>query len=204
MAVLAGLYSVADKIGISYPILLVIAGLCIGFAPALPNVQITPDIVFLLFLPPLLFDAARHTSWHDLKKNGDSIGRLAVGLVLFTTAGVAITAHYFIPGFTWPLAFALGAIVSPPDAVAATSAIKGLHLPKRIVTILEGESLINDATALIAYRYAVIGVVGGTFVLWHATLQFFVVALGGMDAARRRRIGCAAWAAIDGLIPKDS
>lgn len=180
MAILAGLYSVAEKIGISYPILLVIAGLGIGFAPGLPVVQITPDIVFLLFLPPLLFDAARHTSWHDFKRNSDAIGRLAIGLVLFTTGAVAVAAHYFIPGFTWPLAFALGAIVSPPDAVAATSAIKGLHLPKRIVTILEGESLINDATALIAYRYAIVAVTSGTFVLWHATLQFVFVAAGGI------------------------
>lgn len=179
MALLAGLYSVAEKIGISYPILLVMAGLGIGFIPGLPAVQVTPDIVFLLFLPPLLFDAARHTSWHDFKKNGDAIGRLAIGLVLFTTAGVAVCAYYFIPGFTWPLAFLLGAIVSPPDAVAATSAIKGLHLPKRLVAILEGESLVNDATALIAYRYAIIAV-GGSFVLWEATLQFFAVAAGGI------------------------
>ncbi len=182
MAILAALYTVAEKVGISYPILLVLAGLGIGLVPGLPTVQITPDIVFLLFLPPLLFDAARHTSWHDFRKNSDAIGRLAIGLVLFTTAGVAVVAHYMIPGFTWPLAFALGAIVSPPDAVAATSAIKGLHLPKRLVAILEGESLINDATALIAYRYAVIAVVSGTFVLWQATLQFFLVVIGGIVA----------------------
>lgn len=180
MSVLAALYTVAEKIGISYPIVLVVAGLSIGLIPGLPVVEITPEIVFILFLPPLLFDAALHTSWHDLKYNRDAIGRLAIGLVLFTTAGVAVVAHYMIPGFTWPLAFALGAIVSPPDAVAATSAIKGLHLPKRLVAILEGESLINDATALIAYRYAVIALVSGTFVLWHAALQFFLVAAGGV------------------------
>jgi CPA1 family monovalent cation:H+ antiporter len=180
MSVLAVLYTVAEKIGISYPIVLVMAGLGIGLIPGLPTAQITPEIVFLLFLPPLLFDAALHTSWHDLKHNRDAIGRLAIGLVLFTTAGVAVIAHYMIPGFTWPLAFALGAIVSPPDAVAATSAIKGLHLPKRLVTILEGESLINDATALIAYRYAVIALVSGTFVLWQAALQFLLVVAGGV------------------------
>lgn len=180
MAALAVLYTVAEKIGISYPILLVLAGLAIGVIPGMPVVEITSDTVFLLFLPPLLFDAARHTSWHDFKKNGDAIGRLAIGLVLFTTAGVALFAYYMIPGFTWAAAFALGAIVSPPDAVAATSAIKGLHLPKRMVAILEGESLVNDATALIAYRYAVAAAVSGSFILWKATLQFFFVAVGGV------------------------
>lgn len=180
MAILAALYSVANKIGISYPIVLVMAGLGISLIPGLPAVQVTPEIVFLLFLPPLLFDAARHTSWHDFKKNGESIGRLAVGLVLFTTAAVAVCAYYMIPGFTWPLAFVLGAIVSPPDAVAATSAIKGLHLPKRLVSILEGESLVNDATALIAYRYAVVAAASGTFVFWQAGLHFLMVAIGGI------------------------
>ena len=180
MALLAALYSVAETLKISYPILLVIAGLAIGLIPGLPVLEITPDIVFLLFLPPLLFDAARHMSWHDFKKNRYPIGRLAIGLVFFTTAGVAVCAHYLIPGFTWPLAFTLGAIVSPPDAVAATSAIKGLNLPKRLVSILEGESLINDASALIAYRYAVIAVVSGTFILWQAALRFVLVAAGGI------------------------
>ncbi len=180
MALLAGLYSVAEKIGLSYPILLVVAGLCISLIPGLPKVALTPDVAFLLFLPPLLFDAARHTSWHDFKQNRDSIGALAIGLVLFTTAGVAIAAHYLIPGFTWPLAFLLGAIVSPPDAVAATAATKGLNLPKRLVAVLEGESLVNDATALIAYRYAIAAVMSGTFVLWSAAMQFVLVALGGI------------------------
>jgi len=180
MAVLVGLYSAAEKINISYPILLVIAGLGIGFIPGLPLVQLTPEVAFLLFLPPLLFDAARHTSWHDFKKNRDAIGRLAIGLVLFTTAGVAICAYYLIPGFTWPLAFVLGAIVSPPDAVAATSAIKNLHLPKRMVAILEGESLVNDASALIAYRYALMAVMSGSFVLWNAAAQFIWIVIGGI------------------------
>ncbi|MDB5490162.1 MAG: Na+/H+ antiporter [Micavibrio sp.] len=179
MAALAVLYTIAEKIKISYPILLVVAGLAIGFIPGLPLVQLSPDVVFLIFLPPLLFDAARHTSWHDFKKNRDAIGRLAFGLVLFTAAAIAVTAYYMIPGFTWPLAFLLGAIVSPPDVVAATSAIKGLHLPRRMVTILEGESLVNDASALILYRYAVAAVFAGTFVFWEAGLQFlYMVTIG--------------------------
>ncbi|MDE1152406.1 MAG: Na+/H+ antiporter [Micavibrio sp.] len=180
LALLAGLYSVADRIKVSYPILLVVAGLGISLIPGLPAVHLTPDVAFLLFLPPLLFDAARHMSWHDFRKNQAIIGRLAIGLVLFSTAGVAVCAYYMIPGFTWPLAFVLGAIVSPPDAVAATSATKGLNLPKRLVAVLEGESLINDATALVTYRYAVAAVLSTTFVLWQAALQFVLVAGGGV------------------------
>lgn len=180
MALLAGLYSLAERVKVSYPILLVVAGLAISLIPGLPSVRLSPNVAFLLFLPPLLFDAARHMSWHDFRRNRGVIGRLAIGLVLFSTASVAITAHYFIPGFSWPLAFVLGAIVSPPDAVAATSAIKGLHLPKRLVAILEGESLINDATALVAYRYAVAAVLSGTFIWWKATFNFAFVALGGI------------------------
>lgn len=179
MAALAVLYTVAERIRISYPILLVLAGLSIGFIPGLPEIRLSPDVVFLIFLPPLLFDAARHTSWHDFRKNKDAIGRLAFGLVLFTAVAIAIVAHYIIPGFTWPLAFLLGAIISPPDVVAATSAIKGLRLPRRMVTILEGESLINDASALILYRYAVAAVVTGTFVFWQAAAQFlYTVTIG--------------------------
>jgi Na+/H+ antiporter len=179
MAALAVLYTIAEKIRISYPILLVLAGLAIGFIPGLPRVELSPDVVFLIFLPPLLFDAARHTSWHDFKKNRDAITRLGLGLVIFTAVAIAITAHYMIPGFTWPLAFALGAIVSPPDVIAASSAIKGLNLPRRMVTILEGESLVNDASALILYRYAVAAVFAGTFVFWHAALQFlYMVSVG--------------------------
>lgn len=180
MALLAGLYVLAEKIRVSYPILLVLAGLGIGAAPDLPNVELTPDVTFLLFLPPLLFDAARNTSWHDFKKHRYPIVRLAFGLTLFTTVGVATLAHYMIDGFSWPLAFVLGAIVSPPDVVAATSATKTLNLPKNMITILEGESLVNDAAALITYRYAVLAVVTGTFVFWEAATQFMLVALGGI------------------------
>lgn len=180
MAVLACLYSIAEKIHIAYPILLVVAGLIIGFVPGLPVVALSPDVVFLIFLPPLLFEAARNMPWHDFKKNREPIGRLAIGLVLFTTVSIAICAHYLIPGFTWPLAFVLGAIISPPDVIAAASAIKGLRLPRRMVTILEGESLVNDASALILYRYAVAAVFSGTFIFWHAALKFFFMAGGGI------------------------
>ncbi len=180
MAILIALSAIADKSKLPYPILLVFTGLVIGFVPALPNLAMDPEIVFLIFLPPLLYDAASKTSWHEFKTSIRPISALAVSLVFFTTTAVAVSAHYLIPGFTWPLSFVLGAIVSPPDAVAATSITKGLGLNKKVITILEGESLLNDASALIAYRYAVAAVSTGTFVLWQAGLQFLLVAGGGI------------------------
>jgi Na+/H+ antiporter len=182
MAILIGLSAMADKIKLPYPILLVGVGLLIGFVPVLPDLALDPEIIFLIFLPPLLYDAAFKTSWHEFKTSIRPISTLAITLVFFTTVTVAIAAHYFIPGFSWPLAFVLGAIVSPPDAVAATSITKGLGLNKKVITILEGESLLNDASALIAYRYAVAAVTTGAFVFWKASLQFFVVAGGGIGA----------------------
>ena len=182
MAILIGLSAIADKIKLPYPILLVGVGLVIGFVPALPDLALDPEIVFLIFLPPILYDAAFKTSWHEFKTSIRPISILAITLVFFTTFTVAIAAHYFIPGFSWPLAFVLGAIVSPPDAVAATSITKGLGLNKKVITILEGESLLNDASALIAYRYAVAAVTTGAFVFWKASLEFFIVAGGGIAA----------------------
>ncbi|RPD50433.1 Na+/H+ antiporter [Hymenobacter sediminis] len=180
MAALALLYALANRLKLPYPVLLVVAGLLIGLVPGLPVVRLSPNVVFLVFLPPLLYEASFNTSWHDFKRYHRSISLLAIGLVLFTMAAVAAVAHYFIPGMTWALGFVLGAIVSPPDAVAATSATHGLGLPRRVSTILEGESLLNDASALIAYRYAVAAVVSGTFGLWEAGLQFLLVAGGGL------------------------
>jgi Na+/H+ antiporter len=177
---MAGLTAVAEKIKISYPVLLVIVGLAIGLVPGLPLIELKPEIVFFVFLPPLLYAAAWNTSWHDFKKLKRPITMLAIGLVLFTTSMVAITAHYVIPDFSWPLAFLLGAIISPPDAVAATSVTKGLNVPKRVLTILEGESLVNDASGLIAFRYAVIAVTTGNFIFWEAGLNFMIVVVGGI------------------------
>ncbi|MEI9913178.1 MAG: Na+/H+ antiporter [Bacteroidota bacterium] len=180
LAVLISLSALIEKIKIPNPIFLVVAGFIIGFIPVLPDLVLDPDIVFLVFLPPLLYDAAFRTSWHDFKADIRPISALGISLVFFTTLAVAITAHYFIPAFTWPLAFLLGAIISPPDAVAATSIIKGLGLNKRVITILEGESLVNDASALIAYRYALAAVTTGSFIFWQAGLQFLFVAGGGI------------------------
>jgi CPA1 family monovalent cation:H+ antiporter len=176
VAVLAML---ARKLHIPYPILFVIGGLLLGWIPGLPPVRLNPNLVFFLFLPPLLFPAALFTSWRDFRLNLRPISLLAIGLVLFTTVAVAYLAHYFMH---IPLAagFVLGAIISPPDAIAATAIAERLKVPRRIVTILEGESLVNDATALVAYGFAVAAVRTGTFSLAPAVGQFFIVGIGGI------------------------
>ncbi len=170
---------VARKLTIPYPILFVVGGLLLGLIPKLPKVRLDPELVFLFVLPPLLYPAALFTSWRDFRANLRPIALLAIGLVLFTTVSVAYLAHYFMD---LPLAagFVLGAIISPPDAIAATAIADRLKVPRRIVTILEGESLVNDATALVAYRFAVVAVVTGSFSLAHASVQFFVVGIGGI------------------------
>lgn len=178
--ILVALSAIADKVKFPFPILLVITGAIVGVIPGFPLLILDPEVVFLLFLPPLLYDAASHTSWHDFRAEILAISTLAITLVFFTTITVALAAHYFIPGFSWPLAFALGAIVSPPDAVAASSITKGLKLNKRVVTILEGESLVNDASALIAYRFAIVAIATGSFVFWQAGLQFLLLVCGGI------------------------
>src|SRR5882672_9539686 len=180
LAVITALAEVADRVKIPYPILLVLAGIGISLVPGLPVITLDPDIVFLLFLPPVLYSAAWTTSWPDFKASSRAISLLAIGCVLFTTTLVAVVAHYFIPGFGWPESFVLGAIISPPDAVAASAATKGLGIPRRITTILEGESLVNDATGLIAYKYGIAAAASGTFIFWLASINFFYVAVVGI------------------------
>ena len=180
LTLLVTLVSFADKLRLPGPVLLVLIGLGIGFIPAMPSVVLSPEVVFFLFLPPILYDAASHTSWLEFKTEIRPIATLAIALVFFTTAAVAVASHYLIPGFTWALGFVLGAIVSPPDAVAATSITKGLGLNRRVVTILEGESLVNDASALIAYKFAIAAISTGTFVFWQAGLNFLVDVSGGI------------------------
>ena len=179
LVVIVAFSAIVERLNIPQSVMLVVVGLIIGFTPQLPNAELKPDTVFLVFLPPLLFTAAWKLSWHDFKAERRAALSLATGLVFFTTIAIAAVAHYFIPGFSWQLGFLMGAIISPPDAVAATSVTKGLNLNKRILTILEGESLINDASALVAYRYAMTAVVTGTFIFWQAALQFLWLALGG-------------------------
>lgn len=178
--ILLALQAIADKIKLPNAVLLVIVGLSLWFIPGLPTLELNPDVVFLIFLPPILYDAASHTSWHDFKSEIKPISTLAITLVFLTTGAVAIACYYTIPGFTWPLAFVLGAIVSPPDAVAATSIIKGMGLNKKVLTILEGESLVNDASALIAYRFAIAAIGTGSFVFLEAGREFFILLTGGI------------------------
>ena len=170
---------IADKIKLSVPVVLLIVGISIGFVPAMPTVELNPEIIMLLFLPPLLYDAAFNISFKDFKTNVNTISTLAIGLVFITTAGIATVVHYMIPGMSWPLSFVLGAILSATDAVAAIGITKGLGLPNKTVTILEGESLINDASALVAYRFAVAAVSGMAFVWWKAAGGFVLVMGGG-------------------------
>ncbi|HSB13484.1 MAG TPA: Na+/H+ antiporter, partial [Bryobacteraceae bacterium] len=180
LALVLALTTVAQKILIPYPILLVIGGLALSVIPGLPVVTLSPDLVFLVFLPPILWAAAYFTSWREFRANLRPISLLAVGLVLATTGAVAAVAHAMLPGIGWAAAIALGAIVSPPDAVSATAIGRRLHIPRRIVTILEGESLVNDATALVLYRAAVGVAIGGSYVMGQTVIQFVFAASVGV------------------------
>ncbi|MEO5943699.1 MAG: Na+/H+ antiporter [Ferruginibacter sp.] len=170
----------SNKLKISYPIFLVIAGLVIGFIPGMPAVSVSPDIIFLIFLPPLLFSAAWNTSWKDFWEARRNITMLSVGLVIFTSVAIAYLSHALIPGFPLAYGFLLGGIISPPDAVAASTVLQGLKVPRRIITILEGESLINDASSLIVFRFAVAAVFTGEFSFMSAAGNFFMVAIMGI------------------------
>ena len=153
--------ALARKLQTPYPIILVIGGALLGFVPAIPNVPLNPDVVFFVILPPLLYSAAWLTSWREFSYNLVSILMLAFGLVGFTVLGVSVAAHWFFPGFDWRLGVVLGAIIAPTDALAATSIAKRIGLPKRIVDILEGESLVNDASGLLALEFGIAMVVRG-------------------------------------------
>lgn len=171
LVAVAALVMLANILRMPYPIFLVLGGLVMGFVPIVPRIELPPDLILLVFLPPLLYSAAFFSSPRDLKANLRPITLLAVGLVLLTMAAVGVVAHTVI-GLPWAAAFVLGAIVSPTDPVAATAIAGRLGAPRRIVTILEGESLINDGTGLVLYRVAVSAMVTGTFSLWNAGLQF--------------------------------
>src|SRR5437868_5447027 len=175
---------VARKIRVPYPILLTIGGVILALVPGLPAIQLDPQLVFNLFLPPLLYPAAVYTSWRDFRANLRQILPLAIVLVLLTMTATAYLLHYLV-GLPLAVAFVFGAIISPPDAVAALSVTKNLQVPRRIIVILEGESLINDATSFISFRFALAAVLTGMFSLEQATLQFLIVVAGGIC------VGCA-------------
>jgi len=171
--------AIAPKIKIPYPILLMAAGIMVGFVPGFHYVPIDPDVVFLLFLPPLLYDAAINIPFQQFKANFRTISMMAITLVFITMIAIAVTVKFLVPDISWPMAFVIGAILSPPDAVAASGITKSLNLSHRSNTILEGESLINDASALTAYRVALGVATGGSFVIWEAGLQFIITLVGG-------------------------
>jgi monovalent cation/hydrogen antiporter len=176
----AGLSVLARVVRVPYPILLVLGGLVLGFVPGMPAVELPPELVLVAFLPPLLYWSGFFASPRDLRADVRTISLLAVGLVLATAVAVAVTAHAVVDGMTWPAAFALGAIVSPTDPLAASAIGRRLGVPRRLLTVLEGESLVNDATALVAYRVAVAAAVSGSFVAWQAGLRFVVTTAGGV------------------------
>src|SRR5215211_3345597 len=173
------LSAAARAVNIPYPIVLVVGGLAMGLLPGLPEVELDPELVLVLFLPPLLYSGAFFADLRSLRADLRTISINAIGLVLATTVAVAVVAHEVVDGLPWAAAFALGAMVAPTDPVAATAIARRLAVPRRIINNLEGESLLNDGTALVAYRTAVVAV-GGSFSLLDASLDFLLTAAGGI------------------------
>jgi monovalent cation/hydrogen antiporter len=180
---------IARLIGVPYPIVLVLGALPLGFIPGVPDVELDPELVLVIFLPPLLYVAAFFADLRALRADARALSLTSIGLVLVTTCAVAVVAHALID-LPWAVAFALGAIVSPTDPVAATSISRELGVPRRLLALIEGESLVNDSSALIAYRVAVAAAVGGSFSLFDASVDFVVAVVGGIA------IGLAVGAAI--------
>lgn len=175
----AGLNALANWVNVPYPIPLVLGGLLIALIPGMPDVELDPDLVLLVFLPPLLYAAAFFSDLRSLRADARVIGFQAIGLVLATAGAVAVIAHELI-GMSWAMSFVLGAIVSPTDPVAATSIMRRTGAPRRLVNVVEGESLVNDATALVAYKVAVAAAVGETVSAGGAALEFLGAAVGGI------------------------
>lgn len=174
------LVMLSQKLKIAYPIMLVVAGLALSMIPGLPEISIDPELIFIIFLPPLLYEAAWFTSWKDFWRWRRVISSFAFLIVILTSFVVAIASSMIIPGFTLALGFLLGGIVSPPDAVSATAILKNVKVPKRLSAILEGESLLNDASSLIVFRFALIAVDTGRFVFHEAALSFVIVVVMGI------------------------
>jgi Na+/H+ antiporter len=174
------LLAASPRLRVPYPILLVLGGLAVGFAPGVPSISLPPQVVLFGVLPPLLYSAAFFTSLRDLRANKRPIGLASFGLVLLTTIAVAAVAHWIVSGMGWGPALVLGAVVSPTDPIAATAIAERLGIPRRIVVIIEGESLVNDGSALVVYKFAVAAVVTGTFSLMDASLSFAWTVTGGI------------------------
>jgi monovalent cation/hydrogen antiporter len=174
------LSAAARAVNIPYPIVMVIGGVLLGLVPGLPDVQLDPDLVLLVFLPPLLYTGAFFSNLRDLRDNLRAISLLSIGLVIATVLVVAVVAHEFVDGLSWPVCFVLGSIVGPTDPVAGTAIMRRLGVPRRLVSVVEGESLLNDATALVAYKIALAAVGGAAFSLLDAGWDFLWKASGGI------------------------
>jgi len=179
LVAIVALTSIATRIRMPYAIFLTLGGLLLGFIPGLPKIELNPDLILFLFLPPLIYSSAWLTSWREFRYSLRPILSLSVGLVLVTTTVVAVVAHAAV-GLPWPVAFVLGALVSPTDAVAASATAQSFGLARSVVTVIEGESIVNDATGLVVYRFAVAAVVTSTFSFGQASLQFVLVSVGGL------------------------
>jgi monovalent cation/hydrogen antiporter len=182
MAVVLGLEVLAQRVRMPPAAAFILGGITLALIPNTPDIELDPDLALVLFLPPLLLASAYFTVWRDFRANLRIILQLAVGAVAFTTLVVGIVAHWVEPSLPWAACFALGAIVSPPDAVAAKAVLQRLSLPPRITVLLEGESLVNDASGLVLYRFAVAAALSGTFDAGQAALSFVGLALGGVAA----------------------
>ena len=180
MAAATVLVRAAEMIALPYPIVLVVAGLVLGFVPGLPAIRLEPEVVFLVFLPPLLHSEAWRSSARDLRVELGPLALLSIGLVLATVAGVAVVAHAAISGLSWAEAFTLGAIVAPTDPVSAAATFERVGVPYRVGVVVKGESLVNDAVALVLYRSGAAAIVGGTFSFGHVALDVLGTAAGGM------------------------
>ena len=180
LAVLAALLIAAPKLRIPYPIFLVLGGLALGFVPGMPTITLPPEVVLVAVLPPLLYLSAYRTSLRDLRANSRAIAVLAIGLVAATTVTVALVAHALVDHMSWSVAFALGAVVAPTDPIAATAIMRRLGVPRRLVSIVESESLVNDGTALVLFRVAVVAAVSGEFSVWDVSWRLVWAVLGGI------------------------
>src|SRR5579883_2804933 len=200
LAAVVVLAVLAKRLRIPYPIAFLIGGCALAFARHLPHPHVEPDLIMLLVIPPLLYSAAWSTDWIALRRNAGSITLHAVGLVIVTMAAVAAVVHALVPGFGWPIAFTLGAIVSPPDAVASEAIFERLAIPQRVAAIVGGECLMDDATALVLYRFALAAAVSGTFSRARASTSSSSPS-GAPSSARRRpfywRRSCAGSCAAD-------
>ncbi len=167
-----------SKVAIPTSLLLVITGMLLSLAPGFPHVVLDPNLVLYIFLPLLIYQTSSFTSWREIKSNFRLISLLSVGHVIFITCLVAVTAHALIPDLSWPLAFVLGAVISPPDDVAVVNIAQKIHLPRRVVTVLNGEGMLNDATALILFRFALAAILTNYFSPAHAIANFFIIIIG--------------------------